>query len=400
MASDEKVAVVLAGAGARGAYEAGVLSVLLPALAERGVEPRIYVGTSAGAVNATLLTALSHLEPWHATGELLNAWRSIDWREVFRPPWLTAPRTGLSYLAEVLSLPRPRLTSLLDTSPLRAAADRRIDWAQLHENVATGRIEALAVVTTDARGRTVVFVERSGGDPLPPTDPDRAIDYVGTQLDPSHVLASAAIPIAFPAQRVDTPREVSGWYTDGGDRLNAPLKPALALGAGRLVVAATHPATYADPQPSSGTLPQPEIDDLAVQVLEAVLVDRMVEDIRTLGKINELVADRPHPAYRLVPYLFVGPHRRSDLGEVAQDVFDERFGGWQGSLRSVGSPFPLLRRLLASTDGPRAGDLLSYLFFDPAFCERAIALGRVHAEEALDGARDGAVPWTTGPASR
>lgn len=397
MAADDEVAVVVAGAGARGAYEAGVLSVVLPELAARGAAPSLLVGTSAGAINATLFAALSHLEPEEAATEVVRLWRTVTWRDVFRPPWLTAPWTGLSYLAEVLSLPRPRLTALLDTTPLRATAAQRVNWGQLHENVRAGRIEALATVTTNARGRSVVFVERHGRRALPPSDPDRAIDYVGTEIDASHVLASAAIPIAFPAQRIDTPPDVTGWYTDGGDRLNAPLKPALALGATRLVVVATHPATYSNQYEPGEPDPQPEIDDRAVQVLEAVLVDRMVEDVRTLGKINELVDGRPHPTYRVVPYLFLGPHRRSDLGKVAQEVYEERFGGWRGSLRSAGSPFPILRRLLASTDGPRAGDLLSYLFFDPAFFERAIALGQAHAEELFEPAVDNTVPWRTSP---
>jgi NTE family protein len=42
------VALVLAGGGARGAYEAGALSVLLPVLEERGERPRIVIGTSVG----------------------------------------------------------------------------------------------------------------------------------------------------------------------------------------------------------------------------------------------------------------------------------------------------------------------------------------------------------------
>jgi NTE family protein len=48
---------VLAGGGARGAYEAGVLSILLPALERRGERPTVIVGTSAGAMNAVSLAA-------------------------------------------------------------------------------------------------------------------------------------------------------------------------------------------------------------------------------------------------------------------------------------------------------------------------------------------------------
>src|SRR5947207_4000660 len=51
----DAIGLVLAGGGARGAYEAGVLRALLPALAERGERPGIVVGTSVGALNAAYL---------------------------------------------------------------------------------------------------------------------------------------------------------------------------------------------------------------------------------------------------------------------------------------------------------------------------------------------------------
>jgi NTE family protein len=57
----KRVAIVVGGAGARGAYEAGALSVLVPRLRTAGCEPRVYVGTSAGAITVTLFGASTHL---------------------------------------------------------------------------------------------------------------------------------------------------------------------------------------------------------------------------------------------------------------------------------------------------------------------------------------------------
>ena len=64
----DRIGLVLSGGGARGAYEAGVMSVLGPALAARGERPSIYIGTSVGAVNAAYMAASEHL-PADEAGE-------------------------------------------------------------------------------------------------------------------------------------------------------------------------------------------------------------------------------------------------------------------------------------------------------------------------------------------
>jgi Patatin-like phospholipase len=53
------VAVVLPGGGARGAYEIGAMSVMLPALEARGEHVTVWCGTSVGAVDAALLASLA-----------------------------------------------------------------------------------------------------------------------------------------------------------------------------------------------------------------------------------------------------------------------------------------------------------------------------------------------------
>jgi NTE family protein len=400
--------VVIAGAGARGAYEAGAMAALLPPLARHGHRPNVYVGTSAGAINVVLLAAHADDQPDVAAAALQGFWRDLQCRHIWRPLPLSAPGTLARYAAEFVRLPRPRLVSLLDTSPLAATARR---WQgvieRAHANVRAGIVRALAVATTDVyRGRTVVFVDLADGEQLPPPDETRAIDYVRTPLTAAHVLASAAIPIAFPAISLRHPAG-DRWYADGGVRLNTPLKPALALGAERLVVVATHPQVAVDSDEPAPDLLQPEVDDQLVNVLDTVLVDRMVEDLKTLRTVNRALrqGDRPAGAappsagplraLRHIPYVFVGPERRDTLGTLAGEVFADL--PLRERLRPLGcaADLGLIRRLLASGEGPRADDPISYLFFHPAFAAAAIALGVEDAAGVLARAEHTELPWAS-----
>src|SRR5207245_5852701 len=96
--------------------------------------------------------------------------------------------------------------------------------------------------------------------------------------------ASAARPGVFPAGRVGSPRAAAGWYFDGGTRLNTPIKPALALGADRVVVIALNSLR------SAGKRGRPEALDGASQLAQAILVDPLVHDVQTLATINTILA--------------------------------------------------------------------------------------------------------------
>jgi NTE family protein len=387
--------VVIAGAGARGAYEAGAMAALLPALDRADCRPSVFVGTSAGAINVVLLAAHAHEPPEAAAAALRRFWCDLRCHDIWRPLLRSGPGTIARYSAEFLGIPRSRLVALLDTAPLQTTARR---WQEVveraHDNVRAGLVRALAVATTDVyRGRTVVFVDLADGEELPPTDTLRAIDYVRTPVTIEHVLASAAIPVAFPAIALEHPAG-RRWYADGGVRLNTPLKPAITLLAERLVVVATHPEVAVDPdEPAPDTL-QPEVNDHLVNVLDTVLVDRMVEDLKTLRTINralwqedaagqpgtpptspEPAMPRPPRALREIPYVFVGPERRDTLGKLAGEVFAALPRSERLRPKSCAADLALLRRLLASGDGPRADDPLSYLFFHPSYASAAFDLG-------------------------
>lgn len=381
-----RTGLVVAGAGARGAYEAGALSVLVPHLAAQQSSPAVLVGTSAGAINVVGLAGLAHLPADAAAAQLAALWRDVTVDGVLRsvPSVL---QDAVRYGGQLLGLP-VRLPSLLDTTPQRRTLSRLLPLDRLHENVATGPVDAVAVATTSAAtGRTVVFVEKKPHLPLPADDARRGIAYVETQLTVEHVLASAAVPVAFRPVRVTTPASHTGWYLDGGVRLNVPLKPALDLGCDRLGVVATTPATWPPQQSFAG--PEPDVFRAASVALQALLGDRMVEDLRTLSAVNALVAaGGREAAYRHVPFVFAGPPpgAAGAVGALAEAAFHEAYGG----LRAVRNPTMWALDRLVGGDRPDHGDLLSFLFFDRAFTAPAVDLGAEHARAAV------AAGWRSG----
>jgi NTE family protein len=387
------VGLVLAGGGARGAYEAGVLAELLPWLEERGERPTVLVGTSVGALTAAFLASVAHLPAREAADQLLARWGAVTQERVIRPILRhQSPRTLLRYLAEFAGVPAVRLESFLDASPLRRTVAEWLDWESVRANLDAGSVDALAVVATSAgTERAVVFVQAREQTPVPDAT---LVDYVPGPLGDEHVLASAAIPVFFSSVRVGAEPDAD-WFFDGGTRLNTPIKPTLDLGVDRVVVVATH-APFPGPEQGpagDGGRASPDFADGMFELVQATLVDPLIQDLRNLGKINLLAQrlgrERAQP-YRTVPYLFAGPRDAGRLGRIVADVYARHFAGPAASVRTP--DVTLLTRLLGGAS-PAHAELLSYLFFQPQFISEAIAAGRHDARELI-AAGD---PWRTGP---
>jgi NTE family protein len=400
------IAVVLPGGGARGAYEIGAMSVLLPALEARGERVSIWCGTSVGAINATALASLAHLPVKEQVSQTLALWRAMRKQDVISP---IAGRGGARILTRLvrhaLGIRGAALASLLDASPLADSLDRWIDWSQLQSNVRRGHVTAACVVATSLEtGDPVAFV--SSAHPAP-SHSDDTIRYVKAKIGGEHVRASAAIPVMFPPVEVNTPRAARGHYIDGGTRLNSPIKPALNLGADKVIVVGLEPfaaARSAAGGNGNGTTPKrpapsghspPGIADVAANMLDGLLVDQVAYDLRRLAAINTFFAEdavtgtsraarayrlaRGHTPYRPISYALVAPKRRGEIGRLADAVFERRYGGPKG-LRDL--DYVLISRALGGRSRQR-GELLSFLLFDEQFVGELVAMGRRDAARWL-----------------
>jgi NTE family protein len=420
-ASDE-VAVVLAGAGARGAYEAGFIATLLPHLEPR---PRIFVGTSAGAINAALLASVADRTAEDAGAEIIKRWKTIDRSKVMGPLWISLAKALLGY-ADALVLGRTCPDGLLDTKPLQETLGNAelLDWQRIHANISSGKVAVLSVAATEmGSGRTKLFYEHNldyaGMQPPAPaslassvsaqdTDEKQAIDYIPTTLTSEHVRASSAIPVFFPPVRLG-----EAFFIDGGVRLNAPLKPAVHFGAGGLIVIATDPLRYGQSDAASGSVSCTMLDQI-LEVMRATFADRMIEDILVLldrnaavlaaraaeRKVKDLVREAPTLAPTIsaelivtdtyLPVIFGGPSEPERVGSVALRAIVEIL---RGPVPFFKNPnvciFNWLMRV-SSTSGP---DMLSYFLFEPEFIASAIQAGVDDAEALLTRCREPKDLW-------
>jgi NTE family protein len=289
-----------------------------------------------------------------------------------------------------------RLDSLLDTTPLRKLCQETIDRESLRSNIASGSVAGVALVATTcpvdgSGGRSRIFYQAADGIRPNNVDPKGALDYVETFLTAEHILASAAIPVAFPAVLVSEPQHVAGYYCDGGVRLNTPIDPALQLGAKRLVIVSSHANEY--PHPTSLDERRDIIDGIA-QMFHVMQADGLIEDLRRLRRINLLVRQAresgislmnhtvcPPKQYEEVPFVEVAP-RAGALRAKVRDVLNGSTKTWSDRYRRA--EYSVLRWLIGGFGrGPGNDELLSYLLFNPNFAKAQIALGREDAKRRL-----------------
>jgi NTE family protein len=377
------VGLVLAGGCARGAYELGALSVLLPKLEELGQRPRVLTGTSVGALNVSFLAARADEAAADAVAAGERLWRTLAWKDVIgHVVSLRTILSGVEYAGQVLGWPGAHLWSLLDSTPLKATTERDVDFARLHRNVASGVLHAAAVVTTSAlTHRTVVFHDGGG---VVPFDEPRLISYVNTPLAVEHVGASTSMPAIFPAVHVSTVG-AEGWYYDGGTRLNAPLKPALQLGAGRLVVIGL---TSLSPGPTA--LAGEERPDAFTGIgllLRGLMGDQMQQGVQTLARINEAVLEDKGGSWNLVPYIAVAPEQSDTIEKLAYEVFSKRYRNVVSGLRRS-ADVEIVGRVVGAAAAPMNATLLSLLLFDPEFIEALIELGATDAQRWISQPQD------------
>lgn len=205
--SKGQVVLVLQGGGALGAYQVGVYQ----ALHEAGVEPDWIVGTSIGAINAALIAGN---EPQNRLRRLTEFWSRMEQKNVWHSmPALGSLSNTLSYWSTIMggipgffevnapafwgsnvSLGVDR-AGFYSTEPLRKTLRELVDFSLINSH-------ATRLTVGAAHVRTSMM---------------RYFDSRDVPLTADHIMASGALPPAFPAVRID-----GELYWDGGILSNTP----------------------------------------------------------------------------------------------------------------------------------------------------------------------------------
>ncbi|MDX1421280.1 MAG: patatin-like phospholipase family protein [Rubricoccaceae bacterium] len=374
------LALVMTGGGARAAYQVGVLRGILRRFPEAA--PSILTGVSAGAINAAYLANCNAPFP-EALDRLVALWGRIRTEHVFDTSGPTAARIAVRWGQRLLGGGAPasrRERGFLNVEPLRQLLRDELGCGEgplggVAENIANQRLDAFALTTTSyTTGQSITWVQGHQAEAW--DRPDRRV--VRAEITADHILASAALPIFFPAVFLRHPRIGDGWYGDGGIRLTAPLSPALHLGARKILAINTRyvrTAAEAD-RPDIDAYPPPA--QVLGVLMNAIFLDLLDRDAQVLRRINALLEAMPEgedgaqarAGFRPVRLLVLRPSR--DIARLASDYEPTLPPAFRFLMRGLG---------VGETRSP---DWLSMLLFEPDYLRLLMEIGEADAEAQAD----------------
>jgi NTE family protein len=204
--------LVLQGGGALGAYQVGVYE----AMHEAGIEPDWVIGTSIGAINAALIAGNTAEQ---RMPRLREFWKRVEQSASYDllSFWTKLPNLAANLNTVTQGIPSffvPNMSAWLSThTPLGVENAAYYSTTPLRETLA--ELVEFDCNSTGHTRLTVGAVNARNGEM-------RYFDSRQEEIRIDHILASGALPPAFPAVRID-----GDPYWDGGIYSNTPIEAVL-----------------------------------------------------------------------------------------------------------------------------------------------------------------------------
>jgi len=357
----DRIGLLLSGGGARAAYQVGVLRAIAELLPKDASNPfHIISGTSAGALNAASLACHAHRL---RTGVRLleYVWKNISSEQIYTPQ--SGKLLGSASIL-LLSSMRTKNTdvprSLLDNSPLLVLLQRVLKLDKIQRNIDKGLLDALSITTSAySTGESVSFYQGMKG--LSVWEGPHRIGR-RSQISHAHLMASSALPVLFPAVKID-----DQFYGDGAVRQLAPTSTPIHLGATRLLaigVSGNRSKTPLENKMSAA----PSISQIIGHILNSAFVDTLDNDLKFLRDMNDVLDHLPQKirnsgkiSAQKIELLEISPS--TEINILATEFYDE-----------------LPKQMAKHIKPDSSSTLLSLVLFEKGFCS---ALGKMGYEDAL-----------------